>query len=445
MRKTVENIGESENELIFENKGAIYRGTRRRVRKGDIIAFILSVFAAIFLWFYVMAVESPNTEMDFQGVTVEVEGEYEMRADKGWSLISTDSRTVDLILRGKKSLLGRMKSDDIHAFVDLSKVEVSGRTELPVEFSLPEGVTCISEKSLQVEVDELVETRVPVEPVLTNYSTGSEYMLGDFLCSMKEITVSGPAREVEKVVKARAIVDMENKVISDSFSATVTPVLCDENNHSVSSDSLRFNADTVTVTVPVYLFKTVDLTVTYKHGYFNDRNVSLEIEPASVRIYGDPAQIAKIHSISLVEIDETTVTGDLLSNYNIPLPNGVTAADGSQTAKVVLTHIGTTVRTVTVRDISVTGGERLNYRIVEPSIDVSLRCGTEFAKTLSPADISASIDLGTVVDSQEGTIKKAVTVTVTGAAVGQAYVLGQYSVTVEILPPVSSADAAGQT
>lgn len=171
----------------------------------------------------------------------------------------------------------------------------------------------------------------------------------------------------------------------------------------------------------------------------------LEIEPASVRIYGDPAQIAKIHSISLVEIDETTVTGDLLSNYNIPLPNGVTAADGSQTAKVVLTHIGTTVRTVTVRDISVTGGERLNYRIVEPSIDVSLRCGTEFAKTLSPADISASIDLGTVVDSQEGTIKKAVTVTVTGAAVGQAYVLGQYSVTVEILPPVSSADAAGQT
>lgn len=294
-------------------------------------------------------------------------------------------------------------------------------------------------------MDELVETRVPVEPVLTNYSTGSEYMLGDFLCSMKEITVSGPAREVEKVVKARAIVDMENKVISDSFSATVTPVLCDENNHSVSSDSLRFNADTVTVTVPVYLFKTVDLTVTYKHGYFNDRNVSLEIEPASVRIYGDPAQIAKIHSISLVEIDETTVTGDLLSNYNIPLPNGVTAADGSQTAKVVLTHIGTTVRTVTVRDISVTGGERLNYRIVEPSIDVSLRCGTEFAKTLSPADISASIDLGTVVDSQEGTIKKAVTVTVTGAAVGQAYVLGQYSVTVEILPPVSSADAAGQT
>lgn len=139
MRKTVENIGESENELIFENKGAIYRGTRRRVRKGDIIAFILSVFAAIFLWFYVMAVESPNTEMDFQGVTVEVEGEYEMRADKGWSLISTDSRTVDLILRGKKSLLGRMKSDDIHAFVDLSKVEVSGGPSCPWNFLCRRG------------------------------------------------------------------------------------------------------------------------------------------------------------------------------------------------------------------------------------------------------------------------------------------------------------------
>ncbi len=442
--RTIRDIADLDSDLSSGGGEGLARDPR--MKKGDIIALVLSVLVALSLWFYVMAVDSPDAEQDFTGVSVELRGEYEMRAEKGWSLITTGSRTVDLMLRGKKSLLSGLSSEDILAFVDLSKIESAGRSELPIEYELPEGVTCLSEKSMAVEVDELLEQRVPVEPVLTSYSTGTDYAVGSLQCNTAEITVSGPARELARVASARAIVDMENRALTDSFTATVMPVLCDENGQPVVSDALSFNVDNVAVTVPVYLYKTVDLTLDYKYGYFTSDNIALTIDPASIRVYGAPATVSSLRSITLATLDETTVTDDMLSKYTIPLPAGVTAADGTQDATVTLHHVGTTVRTVTVQssDIVIHGGEGLNYRIKEPSVDLRLRCDEDRAATLTAADLAVSIDLGTALDKTEGTIQKTLTVGIPGGASPEIYLLEPDAcrVTVELLPPEPSSAAA---
>lgn len=428
-RRKTDNTEENELDLAI-SAGSRYKGGKR-VRKGDIIALILSVLAAIALWFYVMGVEAPTAEMDFFGVRVQYQNENQMLSENGWSLLSEDSSTVDVKLRGKKSTLNRMSSEDIIAYVDLRLIDSVGETRLPVKFTLPEGVTCISEQTALVQVDEVVSKKVPVSAEVQNYSSAADLILGDLVCDLQEITVTGPNSTVKLVESAKVLIDMGGEQLTESRMFSVTPVLTDAEEHPVRSNYLELSNNTVNVRLPVYLSKDLDLKVTYKYGYFNDENVSVVIEPARIRVKGEPSVIRELNEVVLGTLDETAIEDNAAYNMAIPLPAGTISMDGATAATVRLEHVGTSVKRITVKDFRVDAPEGLQYKILTSSIDVLVRCDTGVVNSLDLSAITAGVDLSTVGDLK-GRVEKKVTVNLTGQFKDTAYVLGEYTVTVEL-------------
>lgn len=429
-RKKTEIKEENELDLAI-SAGSGYKGGKK-VRKGDIIALILSVLAALALWFYVMGVEAPTAEVDFFGVQVHYENENQMLNENGWSLLSEDSSTVDVKLRGKKSTLNRMSSEDIIAFVDLRQIDSVGETRLPVKFTLPEGVTCISEQTALVQVDQVVSKKVPVAARVQNYSSAADLILGDLVCNLQEITVSGPDSTVKLVERAEVVIDMGGEQLTESKQFSVTPVLTDGDGHAVRSNYLDLSSTTVNVRLPVYLTRELDLTVTYKYGYYNADNVSVSVEPARIRVKGEPSVIRDLGAIVLGTLDETLIEDDVAYNMAIALPTGVISMDAAASATVRLQHVGTSVKRITVKDFHVDAPDGLQYRILTNSIDVLVRCDTGILNSLTASAITASIDLTTLGELKTGRVEKKVTVNLTGVFKDTAYVLGEYPVTVEL-------------
>ena len=89
-----------------------------------VIPIILSLVCAFVLWMYVMSVESPTYTETFKNVGVSLQNES-IIAKNGLSVVSGTGYHVDVTVTGRKSIISRLDSDDIKAYVDLSGISSS--------------------------------------------------------------------------------------------------------------------------------------------------------------------------------------------------------------------------------------------------------------------------------------------------------------------------------
>ena len=90
------------------------------------ITMLFCVLAAICIWFYVMSVDSQTTTETFSSVPVQIVNNRDPEASSNLTAISGTGNVIDVVLKGRKKLLGSLSSDSIEAYVDVSDVLVSG-------------------------------------------------------------------------------------------------------------------------------------------------------------------------------------------------------------------------------------------------------------------------------------------------------------------------------
>ena len=93
---------------------AIEQDAPKKSRRGNIIALVVCVFAAIFIWLYVVDTDKEIIEMEYLNVPVIVEGsEYDV-----------DVKTmVDVTIRGTKGALVDVKRSEIKIIVSVESIE----------------------------------------------------------------------------------------------------------------------------------------------------------------------------------------------------------------------------------------------------------------------------------------------------------------------------------
>ena len=65
--------------------------------------------------------------------------------------------------------------------------------------------------------------------------------------------------------------------------------LVNEAGNEINSSYLTMSTTSVGVTVKLFTEKDVPLTVSYKHGYFNNDNVTIDISPKTIKLRGEPS------------------------------------------------------------------------------------------------------------------------------------------------------------
>ncbi len=399
---------------------------------GDWFAKISCFLIAFVIWLYVMQVDSPDHEETFYSVDVVLTNTAVLEGTGGLSVYSGYGATVDITVVGKKSTINKLTGEDLHVTADVSAITEAGMHSVPVHVELPSGLSLgsVSQGFIQVYADEKSSRVVDVRTKITSFTMEHQLQMGEPSPAYDTVVVTGPRNALNDIAYAQVTLSLGN--VASSITASGALVLVDENGMEISNPYLRLARTEVKVDIPVYTTKVLPLAVEYKYGYFNDSNVRVTLNPASLSLRGDPSVLDRMEEIVVDMLDEKQISGDITQMVALSLPSGVTAIDGTENVVVTVNHVGTHTRQFTITDIDVTGAVGVDFEILTTSLNVMIRGTLQQLAQLKTSDLTAIVDLSGYTAGSSGIITEKAVILIDAVNAGNVYEIGDYSVRVKL-------------
>ena len=400
---------------------------------------LLALFGAFIIWFYAMSAESPTSEKDFSNLAVSLRNTAIITNEYGFSVLSGYDVSCDVTLYGKMSDLNRLNRDDIDLYVDLSVIDSAGSIELPVMASLPNGVTLASSfpERITVYVDKTTTKPIPVKVVET-YKKASDIIIETPKLNYDSVTVSGPAAELDSIDHARLSVDLGE--VTKSLEASGKIVLIDKDGFEVSNPYVKCNVSDVVASYDVNKYKDLPLIVQTKYGYLDSSNLSVDIDPHTIRVRGEPEAVDAVSFLVAAVIDEKLMT-ETTTNYSVSvkLPDGVEWVDGA-TDSIVNVNIAASLVDLHTRTLNyalnigtvtvVPPGTGRGHTILTSKLNIKIRGDYVAVNMAEVEDLNIILDLSSYTAS--GTYNVPLTVAFKNES-GEKFVVGDYSMEVLLL------------
>lgn len=434
-----------ENENVIDN--IEYSGNKEEKKEKstaskfttNVLIFILSLILAVFVWVYVMSVDAPNSEQTFYGVNVSVNNLDRLNETMGLSVVSEDSGIqIDVVLQGKRSVLSKLTAEDIKAYVDVGALTEAGTHSLDIKYMpFPGGTTFVraSSGTVSMVVDSTIEEQIPVKVKFENCILPDGYSMGESIINTEFVKVTGAKSDIEKIESA--VITVSTGTLTGSVTVMdKIPVLCDKSGKEISSRYINYEKTYVDVYVPVYLEKELQVKVDFVHGLYNDKNTTVTVSPAKIKVKGEAAKVEKLgDSITVGSINEKTTgnvfTFDIVQSM---LGEGVELLNGSKRVIATVAHNGveTTEFLMEAEDFTVNNPHKIGYTLAQDGIVIKLRCPTGKLGDVNSENVQVVLDLSNL-GGQGDTFTANLKIIFKGELEGLAYELSTYTVDVTII------------
>lgn len=364
--------------------------------------FLWAFVMAVAVWVAAVSVADPDEVRQYPNpIPVEIVGQ-----DPSLVITGDVPKQIELTLRAPSSIWESMLNNegDIRAILDLSGLS-TGEHTLTIQIQIstrPVRIVSANPRTVTLTLEPLKTQTLPVDVNVTG-EPAIGYRAGDPILDPKEITISGPQSQVDRVVKVR--VPMNLAGVRENVEQTVTVQPLDENNQIVAG--LGLNPSEVNITIPVsqqggYRDLAVKVVVTGQvaSGY---RLANITVFPPVVTVFsGDPALVNSLPGVLETQpLDLENANDELNTRLSINLPEGVSLV-GDQTVlvRVNITPIQSSL-TLSNKTIEVNGLPTGWYAQVAPdNVDVILSGPLPLLDILTPQEVRVVIN---VTDLTEGT------------------------------------------
>jgi len=364
--------------------------------------FLWALIMALAVWVAAVSVDDPDEVRQYPNpIPIEIIG-----MDPGLVITGDYPKQVNLTLRAPSSVWQTMLNDEnaIRAILDLAGLS-EGEHTLEIQVQITAGPVRIISKNpraVTITLEPLATRTFPVELNISG-EPAVGYQAGDADIEPKEIVVSGPQSQVERVDQVR--VPLNLVAVRESIDQMVTVQPLDENGQIVNG--LGLNPSEISVKLPIsqqggYRDLAVKVVVNGQvaSGY---RLANISVFPPVVTVFsGDPALVNSLPGVLETQpLDLENANDQLTTRLAINLPEGVSLV-GEQTVlvQVNITPIQSSL-TLSNKSIEVEGLPRGWYAQVAPeNVDVILSGPLPLLDILSPQEVRVVID---VTDLEAGT------------------------------------------
>lgn len=406
--------------------------TRAKKIKGA-VALCICIIVAFFMWVYVMMVDSPEYKDVFEGITVNLTGTDSL-ADNELAIFNGYGVKVDVTLAGKKSVLSRIRSEDLVVSADVSAVKTAGRYSIKLVLDTPVGckLVSISQDTVSVYVDVASYKTVDLAEYRENTSLPESCFTGEIVYPFDKVTVSGPLDVLNGIEGAMVTLDMSGVTKTTTLKEKI--VLVDGAGNAVTNPYVDYYPREVTVEVPVLMTVRVPIEVQYKNGFLSYDNTRVNIIPESIEVTGDSEIISKGNLIEPIVIDERTAfdTGWYDSIVTIEHIDGVELS--AQKAKVSIELSGGYVRreySIPEENIYPAGAnDGVKYSWKTMPVTVALIGPADVLSDITSEDLSLVFDMSPYSDTNVGTIRVRADAVIHSDLASELFVVGQYYVNV---------------
>ena len=363
----------------------------------------LSLLIAVIFWFFVDSEQGHNTTQTYYNIPVEFIGETDTLPSRGLMLTTGADATVDLELRGPRTVISDLSREDITLQVDLTSITATGTFSMTYDLLLPDeiprsSVTTerASRSTITVTIEELFEKTVPVKvSVAGEVADGYIYMAERMIAEPSELTLSGREEDVDQVVSAQVMLDLSGA--TSSVNQEFDYILLDGQGNEVSGENITISSRRIEISAPVYLVKTLELTVDFTEspGSALEDLQDWYLGVTSIEVAGEAANLEGVDDILLATVDLSTLLSDTEMPLEITIPAGCVNISGSTSTTLTILFKDTLeTRAFTVSNISAIGlSQTQNFSRMTNSVEVLLRGDAQELEQVTADDIRIVVDL----------------------------------------------------
>jgi len=296
---------------------------------GNLPLMLMALVLAALAWFVALQQDNPTVERTFRRpIPVSVTEPAE-----DLLIVGSFDEEVQVRVQTTRNVWDTLEVEDFEATVDLSGLG-PGVHEVPVQVVLNREPSRILEREPETVVLELDERANRVVPVRLEVEGEPEvgYVARPKVVQPRDVTVQGPSSYVTRVVGAFATMSIDGAEEDVEETLSVRPR--DSEGETVPYVSLT--PDSIDVRIPVEpsgyhdtLSVKAVLTGEVASGY---RITDITIEPPTVTVFGDPADLAALEE-GFIETKPINVTGaqeDVVVRPGLGVPAKVTVVPGQQ-------------------------------------------------------------------------------------------------------------------
>ncbi len=308
------------------------------------------VFGAI-IWLVVLNLDDYSTTKRITDIPVELVNTDSI-TDQSKLFNVTSGETVDIVVKGRRTVVDGLTADDFTAVADMSQLSITNAVNVSVtanDASLTSGVSItIVDSVLQVELEDELTSAIQVT-VVTKGTPADGYTTGTAVVTPNLLNVTGAASVVNKIDRIEVEVNIDGATSDVEKNATYT--FYDAYGDEISSSKFTCEYDSVAVTVPIYATKEVKVGLSIIGEPADNYEITnVEYSPETVVIGATDDVLRSIKNITIDDIDVTGLTGSLETTVEVSkyLPEGAVTANDNVTISVQVTIERKISRSITI-------------------------------------------------------------------------------------------------
>lgn len=361
---------------------------------------LISIVGAVLIWLLIINIDDPYKTKTFL-VRVEVVNEEALHSEhKVYEIV--EGSTASVSVRGKRSIVDKLTTDDISATADLS--ELSSVNAVAIKARLKRGTSsdvvleCSQVMKVSVEDMDTIQRKLTVE---TEGTPAEGFYVGECTARPALIEVTGGSSVIDRINTVRVTVNVNGA--SQNITKSVEPVAYDKRGNRVMSSTLSFSDAAVRVRVKLMQRKTVPVRLkvsgTPAKGY---EFVEAGCLPEEIEIAGSEKKLAPISQI-VIPVDITGLTNaykdvekevlvedflpddiTVLEDYqritvNITIEKRIRKKIQIQTTKIMLSNVGedylaAIYGNMSILDLVVEGRESVLKELSEAGVSAYVDC-----------------------------------------------------------------------
>lgn len=269
--------------------------------KSNIIAKIVSVIVAIFLWYYVMGLVNPEETRTYRNINVAFKNVEYLNNTKLVNLGPNEAK-VTVQVKGKKSELDNINENNIKAAIDFRGYD-AGQVRIPVKAEIigqynTLQVTSVGPNEVLFNLDSVESYKKPIE-IRQKGEIKENHALSDLSMDVENVKLTGPESYLAKVDKVIAEIDLTNKDKPFTISSKLYAVDIKDNQ----IDQVSLYPQVVNINAQIDKTKSVNIETDFvSHLPSNYKIVNIKTSPQKIVIKGQDGLDA-ISSIKTEKIE----------------------------------------------------------------------------------------------------------------------------------------------
>lgn len=362
---------------------------------------IVSAVFAVILWTVIVNIYDPNTSYTFSNITVQLVNTQSL-TEKNYTFEVVDGGKISVTVSGPKSVVTDLKTSDIAATADLSKVTaftdyVDIQVQVVKDGQVLNNVEAVPRTSALKLSIENRDTNTYAVNVNTTGTPANGYAVASTTTSPTYIKVTGPTSLVEGVASVGVNVDVSGAEGTVNTQSDIN--MYDSDGNIITNEELEMSSETADVIVEMARTKTVPVVVKTSGTPSQDCVVTgTSLSQTSVVISGQQEALSKIDNIT---IPSSAVSVDGLSEdktYTFKLtdyvPSGVKIVSDSRlqvTVKISKASTKTVhISSDAIKIENVSSG--YNAVIEGTGIDVIISGTGTMLENISATDITCNVN-----------------------------------------------------